>query len=317
LRNLIGLLASAALFANPLAAQPFNGCPAREILTAFNDFGLVGKPPPVAWRSFVRDPKAQYIEPFRTFDNVQYVGACWVSAWAIQTNAGVVLIDTLHDPHVDQLIANLDKAGISLADIKYVLMTHGHFDHVGGAAKLKPFLPNAKFVMTQIGWDEAMESARASESTPLRWSMIEQDVVVKDGDVIQFGGNNFGVLETPGHTLGTASYTFDVKDGAITYRAVTVGGLGLNAIKNSKQVEVFIASLDRLSGLVTQSNQPVAVHLTTHGFSNGMMELRARISARKPGDLNPLVDADAFLKQIASLRSGAEVRLDSERRAGR
>jgi metallo-beta-lactamase class B len=228
----------------------------------------------------------------------------------------VVLIDTLHEPHVDQLVANLGKVGINLSDIKYVLMTHGHFDHVGGVAKLKPLLSNARFVMTQTGSDEAMESAKASESTPLSWSMIPQDVVVKDGDVIRLAGNTFGVLETPGHTLGTASYTFDVKDGTSTYRAITVGGLGLNAIKNSKQVEGFIASLDRLSGLA-KPNQPVTVHLTTHGFSNGMTEVGYRLPARKPGELNPLVDPGGFLEQLASLRSGAEVRLDIERKASR
>ena len=112
-------------------------------------------------------------------------------------------------------------------------MTHGHFDHVGGAAKLKPLLVNAKFVMAQAGWDEAIEAARTSQSTPWPFSMIPQDVVVKDGDVIRLGGNSFGVLETPGHTLGTVSYTFDVKDGANPYRAITIGGLGLNAIKSS------------------------------------------------------------------------------------
>ena len=90
---------------NPLAAQPFEGCPSKEILAAFNDFASVGKPPPDAWRSWLRDPKAQAMEPWKAFDNVHYVGVCWVSAWAIQTNDGVVLIDTLHEPHVDQLVA--------------------------------------------------------------------------------------------------------------------------------------------------------------------------------------------------------------------
>jgi metallo-beta-lactamase class B len=303
--------------ANPLAAQPFKGCPSKEILASWEDFGLTGKPAPDVWRSWVRDPKAQYIEPWKAFDNVHYVGVCWVSAWAIQTNDGVVLMDTLHEPHVDQLIANLVKVGINLGDIKYVLMTHGHFDHVGGAAKLKPLLSNAKFVMTQAGWDEAMESARGSGSTPVPWSMIPQDVVVKDGDVIRLGGNSFGVLETPGHTPGTASYTFDVKDGANSYRAVTVGGLGLNAIKNSKQVEGFIASLDRLSELVKQPNQPVTVHLTAHAFSNGLTEAHDRLAARKPGEPNPLVDPDGFLKQLAVMRSGGEQRLEFERKAGR
>jgi metallo-beta-lactamase class B len=303
--------------ANPLAAQPFEGCPSTGILAAFNDFASVGKPPPDAWRNWQRDSKAQYIEPWKAFDNVHYIGVCWVSAWAIRTSDGVVLIDTLHEPHVDQLIANLGKIGINLADIKYVLMTHGHFDHIGGAAKLKPLLTNAKFVMMQTGWDEAMESARASESTPLRWSMIPQDVVVKDGDVIRLGGNSFGVLETPGHTAGTLSYTFDVKDGANTYRAVTIGGLGLNAIKNSKQVEVLIASLDQLSGMVKQPNQPLTVHVAAHTIFNGLMEARDRLLARKPGEPNPLVDPDTLLKMLATQRSGAEVRLDIERKAGR
>jgi metallo-beta-lactamase class B len=312
---LMVLLVTAA--PNPLAAQPFTGCPSTEILTAFNAFASVGKLPPDAWRSWQRDPKAQYIEPWKAFDNVHYVGVCWVSAWAIRTNDGVVLIDTLHEPHVDQLIANLGKIDINLADIKYVLMTHGHFDHVGGAAKLKPLLTNAKFVMMQAGWDEAMESAKASESTPLRWSMIPQDVVVKDGDVIRLGGNSFGVLETPGHTAGTVSYTFDVQDGAGTYRAVTIGGLGLNAIKNSKQVEVLIASLDQLSGMVKQPNQPLTVHVAAHTIFNELMETRAKLLARKPGEPNPLVDPDALLKMLATQRGGAVVRLEIERKAGR
>src|SRR3954447_20781954 len=294
-----------ATCASQLAAQPFDGCPSsRETLARFEDFGRTGKMPPDLGR-WLSDPKAQYIEPWKAFDNVYFVGVCWVSAWAIRTNDGVVLIDTLHEPHVDQLIANLGKVGIDLSDIKYVLMTHGHFDHVGGAAKLKPLLPNAKFVMTQIGWDEAMESARGSESTPRRWSMIPQQVVVKDGDVIDIGGNTFGVLEAPGHTLGTASYSFDVKDGTNTYRAITVGGLGLNAIKDSKQVEAYIASVDRIGALVKQTNQPVTVHLTTHPFSNGLMEARDRLAARKPSQPNPLVDPEGLLKQLAGLRKGA------------
>jgi len=314
LAALLGIASAHSLAAQP--AQPFEGCPSKEILATFEEFGRTGKMPPDvgAW---LHNPQAQYIEPWKAFDNVTYVGVCWVSAWAIRTRDGVVLIDTLHEPHVDQLIANLRKAGIDLADIKYVLMTHGHFDHAGGAAQLRPLLPNAKFAMTQIGWDEATESAKRSEATPGRWTMMPQDVVVKDGDVIRVGENSFGVLETPGHTLGTASYTYDVKDGADTYRAITVGGLGLNAIKDSKQVEAYIASVDKIEALVKQPDQPVTVHLTTHPFSNGLTEARDRLAARRPGEPNPLVDPEGFLKQLAALRLGAMQRLEIERSAGR
>jgi metallo-beta-lactamase class B len=147
--------------------------------------------------------------------------------------------------------------------------------------------------------------------------MIPQDVVVKDGDVISLGGNSFGVLETPGHTPGTASYTAEVRDGARTYQAITIGGLGLNAIKDAKQVEGYILSVDRIAQLVRQTNKPVTVHLTTHPFSNGLMEARDHLAARKPGEPHPLVDPEGLLRQLASLRAGAEQRLEIERKAGR
>src|SRR4051812_21386118 len=62
------------------------------------------------------------------------------------------------------------------------------------------------------------------------------------------------------------------------------------------------ASLDRLRELAKQPNQPVTVHLTAHGFSNGMTEVGYRLPARKPGELNPLVDPEGFLAQLASMR---------------
>ena len=136
---------------NPLLAEPFEGCPSRQFWRASRISAALEKCPRISAAGWAIS-KAQYIEPWKAFDNVYFVGVCWVSAWVIRTNDGVVLIDTLHEPHVDQLIANLQKVGVDFADIKYVLMTHGHFDHVGGAAKLKPLLPNAKFAMTKTGW---------------------------------------------------------------------------------------------------------------------------------------------------------------------
>ncbi|MDD1651061.1 MAG: MBL fold metallo-hydrolase [Methylococcaceae bacterium] len=300
-----------------LVAQPMEGCPpSKDIMARFDDFLNTGKMPPDLGR-WIMDPRMQYIEPWKAFDNVYFVGVCWVSAWAIRTDDGVVLIDTLHEPHVGHLIANLGKAGITLSDIKYVIMTHGHFDHVGGASKLKPLLPNARFVMTKAGWDEAIETARASEATPRRWSMIASEITVKGGDAIRFGGNTFTVLETPGHTLGTASYVFDVKDGIGTYRAITIGGFGLNAVKDSKQVEAYIASVDRVRTLVKHAAQPVTVHLAMHPPTIGLMETREKLAVRKAGEPNVLINPEDLSKWLAELRVGAEQRLEIERKAGR
>ena len=299
----------------PAGAQVPTDCDSTKITAAFDGFLRTGKMPPALGQWLV-DPKAQTVEPYRAFDNVYYVGVCWVSAWLITTSDGAVLIDTLHDPFGDLLIANIRKVGVDPASIKYVLMTHGHFDHVGGAYKLKPLM-KARFAMTEKGWTEAITSAQASQGTPRPWTMIAKDLVVKDGDVITVGDTTFGVYETPGHTFGTASYSFHVRDGADSYHAFTVGGLGLNAIQSSQQVEAYIASVTRIAAVVRRPTDPISAHLTTHPSSNGLTEAAQRLKSRRPGEPHPLVDPAGFTSQLEMLRKNAEERLVIEKNAGR
>jgi metallo-beta-lactamase class B len=296
-------------------AQGAEGCASEPIRARFEPFLKTGVLP-AELRAWMVDPKAQYVEPYQAFDNVWFVGVCWVSAWAVRTSEGVVLIDTLHDPFTDRLLDNLKKVGIQPADIKYVLVTHGHFDHAGGAYKLKP-LTQAKFVMTQRGWDEALAASKQVQGTPRAWTMIAQEMTLKDGDTIKLGDSTFTLYETPGHTLGTASYAFTVRDGTKSYRAFTVGGLGLNTIRDSKQVEDYIASVTRVAQMVKDPVDPVTVHLTTHPFSNDLTEAKDKLRGRKPNEPHPLVDPSGFLKQLEELRLGAEERLVVERKAGR
>lgn len=292
-------------------ADPICGCCSADILDRFVEFGKTGRMPPDlgVW---LDDPEKQYIEPWKPFDNVHFVGVCWVSAWLVETGAGAVLIDTLYGPHVDTLIENIRRTGVDFADIRYVLMTHGHFDHVGGAARLKALLPNARFVMSQRGWDETDDDVAAWRGTPKEYDRIATDVVLADGESIVLGDDRFTLIETPGHTWGTASYLYDVCDQGARHRAITVGGLGLNAIDGPGQVEAFIASLDRIRDLAC-ANEAVKVHLTMHGFSANLDENRQHHLARGPGDANVFLNAQAVLDEVAFLRDGAVRRLDIEK----
>ena len=295
------------------AQEPlFDGCPSEQILNRFIDFGRTGKMPPDLGR-WLNTPDAQYVEPWKPFDNVDFVGICWVSAWLIHTDDGSVLIDTLYGPFQTTLMDNIKKTGTDLADIKYVLITHGHFDHAAGAAALKPLLANAQFVMTQSGWDEAVASSLKSQSGRRAWNMIKPEMVVKDGDEIELGGNTFTVLETPGHTWGTASYLYNVQDGENTFRAITIGGLGLNAIDGPAQVEAYINSVDRMRTEVEVPDLGIDVHLTTHGFSNNLEEDKQALAERTEGSPNVFVNPEGLLKQIAALRGRAVKRLDKEK----
>ncbi|PTT78109.1 CAR family subclass B3 metallo-beta-lactamase [Pelomonas sp. HMWF004] len=305
--------------AAPLAASlpkaatttPLTGCPSAPVNTLFVEFARTGKMPPELGR-WLEDPQAQITEPYQAFDNVYNVGICWVSAWLIKTSAGPVLIDTLYEPYVNQLIVNLKTFGVDPADLKMVLLTHGHFDHVGGVSKLKA-LTNATFVMSQEGWRESRVNAQQSQGKPGAWQMpAAADRIVKDGDVLTVGDTKFYVYQTPGHTWGTTSYALDVKDDGKTYRAITIGGLGLNAIDGAQQVEAYIRSIDRIKRLVNATENPISSHLATHPFSNGLTELKELLKTRQRGQPHPLVDPQGLINQLNELRLGATTRLAAE-----
>lgn len=296
---------------NTATTTPLKGCPSPIINKLFNEFERARKMPPELGR-WLNDPQSQITEPYQAFDNVYYVGICWVSSWLIKTSDGLALIDTVYEPYTDQLIDNIKKLGFNPADIKMVLVTHGHFDHAGGVSTLKSLI-NAKFVMPQKGWDEALANARQSQGKPGAWTMpAAPDVIVKDGDVLTVGDTKFYVYETPGHTWGTTSYAWDVKDGDKAYRAITIGGLGLNAIDGTKQVEAYIRSVDRLKAMATASENPITVNLTAHPFSTGLTETKDLLKSRRPGQPHPLVDPQNLIKQLDELRAGATERLTVE-----
>jgi metallo-beta-lactamase class B len=96
-------------------------------------------------------------------------------------------------------------------------------------------------------------------------------------------------------------------------RGELCGGLGLNAIQNARQVELYIDSVEKLDRMASSGTRPVEVHLTTHPFATGMMEQRDVIARRRAGEPHPLVDPSALHALLEALESDAKERLVSER----
>ncbi|MBT2305046.1 MBL fold metallo-hydrolase, partial [Variovorax paradoxus] len=147
--------------------------------------------------------------PGQAFDNLHFVGADWVSAWAIKTSDGIILIDALNtQAEAAALIeGGMRKLGLDPAQIKYVIVTHGHGDHYGGA----PYLAQkyrARVVMSEADW--TMIETRLEFATPIWGAPPKRDVSVKDGDRITLGDTSVSLYITPGHTMGTISPVFDV-----------------------------------------------------------------------------------------------------------
>lgn len=288
-------------------------CESAAIYAQYLSFSETGRMSPELVR-FLNDPALQKMAPYKAFDNVYYVGVCWVSAWLVTSARGHVLIDSLYGEYTDTLLENIRTLGFDPKDIKLVAITHGHRDHAGGAARLKQALqPGTRFAMSAEGWREAAEIAAQSAGTPNAWTMIEPDLVLTDGQTVGGGDVALQSFDTPGHTMGTVSFAFDARDGARTWRAFTIGGLGLNAVKGPEQVEAYIASVKRIRALTEDGTRPIEFHLTTHPFITGLTEAKELLKSRKPGEPHPIVDLPGFRRQLDQLQADAEKRLAVER----
>jgi glyoxylase-like metal-dependent hydrolase (beta-lactamase superfamily II) len=104
------------------------------------------------------NPEIQRVEPFQVFDNLYYVGAKWVSAWLYVTDQGLILIDSLYGDLTDLAIENIRTLGFDPNDISYLIVTHAHYDHVGGARRFQDEF-GAVVMMTETDWQMTTEPA--------------------------------------------------------------------------------------------------------------------------------------------------------------
>jgi metallo-beta-lactamase class B len=182
---------------------------------------------------YVLDPSAApprdtwYAEPARVFDNLYFVGGRVHSSWAITTSEGIVIIDTIYPYNSEELIVGgLRRLGLDPEDIRYVIISHAHGDHIGGAQMLQERY-GARVVMGGPDWDLV-------ERYPNRYRSMapRRDIVATDGMEITLGEVSVTVWETPGHTPGTLSYTFTVTEQGRPVTVAYSGGTAFNFVND-------------------------------------------------------------------------------------
>ncbi len=227
--------------------------------------------------------------PGKAFDNLYFVGADWVSAWAIKTSDGIILIDALNNEmEAAALIeGGMRKLDLDPAQIKYVIVTHGHGDHYGGA----PYLAQkyrARVVMSEADW--TMTETKLEFATPIWGAPPKRSaggISVKDGDRITLGDTTVTLYITPGHTMGTISPVFDVTSGGQKHRAMLWGGTAFNFGKNVPRLGSYIESTRRM-GTVTQA-QNIDVLLSNHSAVDSSQARLAALRQQPAGAANPFV----------------------------
>jgi metallo-beta-lactamase class B len=246
-----------------------------------------GPPPASQWHA----------EPAKVFDNLYFVGMTEYSAWALTTSQGIIVIDTIYDYSVeDEVINGLKKLGLNPADIKYALVSHAHTDHIGGAKYLQDHF-GAKVVMSKEDWDFA------DRTIPER-IRPKRDVEAKDGDKLTLGDTTITLHLTPGHTPGTISSIYQVKDGGRTHTVATWGGTTIQGGRPETYL-AYIASADRYRDIVKKSGADIV--LSNHTAYDNTPANVAKLATRKATDPNPyLVGNDAVLRYITTAEECAK-----------
>lgn len=252
----------------------------------------------------------QKIAPFKVFDNLYYVGPGFVSVWLVPTPEGIIMIDSAQEPYVDHVIDSIRKSGFDLKNIKYLILTHGHLDHFGGAARIQE-LSGARVIALDEDW-KMMEAFKArpgaTDVAPKR------DMVVKEGDTLTLGGETLKFYKHPGHTPGSLSIEFTVFDNGQPHKAFVFGGPGpRGGVPGGEQ---FLASAKRVAEI---PGIEVAVHvhswLTSYPYPNGgILERELKLAQRKPGEPNPFVDPASWRLWMQQVQEGAVKNLEDEKR---
>ena len=251
-----------------------------------------------------------YAPPFKVFDNFYWLGTRQHSSWALQTSAGIIIIDTNFAWATEpEIIDGLTKLGLNPRDIKYVIISHAHGDHDQGAAELQKRF-GAQVVMGAPDWDATLKRpATAAGGVPKR------DVAVgPEGTKLTLGDTTIQIVATPGHTPGTLSYVFPVKDQGRTVMVAYSGGTLTGAFgTDGARWDEYVASQRRIARVAAEVE--ATVMLSNHSEYDGAYTKARLIAApRQPGENHPFIGGTDSVQRYFTVM--AECAMASKLRAG-
>jgi metallo-beta-lactamase class B len=232
-----------------------------------------------------------HVAPFTVIGNIHYVGVEGLSSFLITTPSGHFLLDGGLPQTAPQIIANIERLGYRIEDVRYLLNSHAHYDHAGGLARLQR--ESGAEMIASAADRAALEAGRFpyGPSASVNFPPVRVDRVIADGETLRLGGVVLTAHLTPGHTPGCTSWSMDVigADGVrrrvLFHCSTTVAGQSLSPPAYPAIVADFEQTFRRLRDM------NVDVLLTNHpGFAD-LAERRAR---QLSGDANAFVDPAAL-----------------------
>jgi metallo-beta-lactamase class B len=230
----------------------------------------------------------------QVFDNLYFVGGDFVSAWVLKTSAGLVLFDALNNAaEAGELIeGGLAKLGLDPREIKYIVVTHGHGDHYGGAQYLvKKYHP--RVIATDADWN--MMHGKLDFESPVWGPAPARDMSVRDGETLTVGDATITFLVTSGHTLGTLSPMFDVRAGGRAYHAILWGGTAFNFGKDFSRLASYTDNTERVRAFA--ASMPIDVLVSNHSEWDDSIAKMKALRGASAGDANPFVTGSQVVQR--------------------
>ena len=268
-------------------------------------------PPYVADPAKAPPREAWYAEPAKVFDNLYFVGGKIHSSWALTTADGIILIDTIYPYNSEELVlGGMKQLGLDARRIKYVLISHAHADHIGGAELLQRRY-GARIVMGALDWDLV-------ERHPNRYKTMapKRDLVATDGMPVTLGGETVTVWLTPGHTPGTISYTFTVRDRGRPVHVAYSGGTAFNFVNNTpdpgiRNFQTYIDSQRHLAAKAAAAGATVL--MSNHSEFDNAYSKNRMLAGRGDGPHPYEIGADwvqRYFKVTEGCARAAQLRLE-------
>lgn len=256
----------------------------------------------VPMSQYFLDNYSRFVEPFRIYGNLYFVGDSWVCVHLIDTGDGLLLLDGGNVGATAMLVHSIWKLGFDPANVRWMVLSHGHLDHIGGVEFMR------KLFGTQIlmGKPDAEmfqkypERSFIQQGTDFAQQLFQPDRTIEDGDSIKFGGTTVEFRLVPGHSAGAIACFFPAVENGITKRVEFYGGFGFNTLTKSYLEEIgdlqFTMRTTYLNSLQKVRNEKVDIFIGNH-TDDVNLEQKREIMRKNPR-INPFVDGAAWSKYL-------------------
>ncbi len=256
---------------------------------------------------------ATAVAPFKIAGNLYYVGTSDPTAFLLTSSAGHILVDTTYEQTASMVADSIRGLGFKLEDVKIILSSHAHLDHVGGHAALKR-LTGAQIVASAA---DAINLESGGKKAFHQIGSFEPVAVARrlqDGETVELGGITLTAHVVPGHTEGNTAWTTTVADGGRTYTVLFAPSMSINPgvrmVGNPTWAGVgdaYAASFKRLKAMKCD------IFLGPHA---GFFDLGGKRQRMQGAATNPFVDPQGYVRFLSGLETKYLEQVRQEKQGG-